>query len=64
MATKHPQLMFTILFLTPSGREVSQTTDTPNDLAEATIYGSNIAEENGWELVGVSECYHGAKASF
>jgi hypothetical protein len=47
--------MFTLTFLLPSGREFSQTTSVPNDLSEATIFGDEIAEEKGWELVKVSE---------
>lgn len=46
--------MVTLTFLTPAGNEITKT--LPAGLLEdATIVGSTIAEDNGWELVAVED---------
>lgn len=46
--------MITLTFLDANGKKIIKAVDC-DSLQDATIEGSNIAEENGWELVEVSE---------
>ncbi len=47
--------MIILTFLDTDGREIFKTLDFECSLEDATIDGSTIAEENGWELVAVTE---------
>lgn len=47
--------MVTLTFLDASGKEITKSLSFECSLEDATINGSNIAEDNGWELVSVDE---------
>lgn len=47
--------MVTLTFIDASGKEIKQSLSFQCSLEDATINGSNIAEDNGWELVSVDE---------
>ncbi len=47
-------MTYHFIFETEAGKKISQTIDA-NCIEDATIEGSNIAEENKWELLAVDE---------
>lgn len=47
--------MVTLTFLDACGNEIIKSLSFQCSLEDATIEGSNIAEDNGWELVSVNE---------
>lgn len=42
-----------LTFINEDGKEIKITLPFPCSLEDATINGSNIAEDKGWELVAV-----------